>query len=451
MQAAMAAPVDFALLKSLSPQPASTAQSEPLSENRKSFDEMVSEAAYREEKTEIKAEEPVQKNEVQESLAAEKQPVNEGSVLAEKKNSENTLEKNRGKPLHSEKKLVEQLKLSQIAEKSEDSEILQPVQKMSVNFSSLELKEILSELEKNAPEEEKNALSCEDLKVLLEDDQESLAATVVASESMLKNQNSQSLMDLAQVSENIFQPEGESFSISDVAEKKTRTFAFDKDGKIIVTDYRSDAASEKNQIQPEEKSTEKHALKVSEVKINGNNAELTMEVASNVQQNVTSSNSQVAGANGSNFQAMLANQIQQNAGEIVKAGSIVLKDNDVGSVKLILKPESLGNVKVDLHISDKNITGRIVVATQEAFNAFKESADSLKQAFLESGFENAGFELAFAGQNASGNGAGDSQENPAARFRMNHSYGDLAESGSAQGYEEEVSGIVPLSSVNIVA
>ena len=98
MQAAMAAPVDFALLKSLSLQPASTAQSEPLSENRKSFDEMVSEAAYREEKTEIKAEEPVQKNEVQESLAAEKQPVNEGSVLAEKKNSENTLEKNRGKP-----------------------------------------------------------------------------------------------------------------------------------------------------------------------------------------------------------------------------------------------------------------------------------------------------------------------------------------------------------------
>jgi len=451
MQAAMAAPVDFALLKSLSPQPASTAQSEPLSENRKSFDEMVSEAAYREEKTEIKAEEPVQKNEVQESLAAEKQPVNDGSVLAEKKNSENTLEKNREKTLHSEKKLVEQLKLSQIAEKSEDSEILQPVQETAVNFSSLELKEILSKLEKSAPEEEKNALSCDDLKLLLEDDQETLESAVAASESMLKNQNSQSVMSLNQVSENIFEAEDKISLLSDSAEKNPRTFAFDKDGKIIVTDYRSDAASEKNQIQPEEKSTEKHALKVSEVKINGNNAELTMEVASNVQQNVTSSNSQVAGANGSNFQAMLANQIQQNAGEIVKAGSIVLKDNDVGSVKLILKPESLGNVKVDLHISDKNITGRIVVATQEAFNAFKESADSLKQAFLESGFENAGFELAFAGQNASGNGAGDSQENPAARFRMNHSYGDLAESGSAQGYEEEVSGMVPVSSVNIVA
>lgn len=451
MQAAMAAPVDFALLKSLSPQPASTAQSEPLSENRKSFDEMVSEAAYREEKTEIKAEEPVQKNEVQESLAAEKQPVNDGSVLAEKKNSENTLEKNRGKTLHSEKKLVEQLKLSQIAEKSEDSEILQPVQETAVNFSSLELKEILSKLEKSAPEEEKNALSCDDLKLLLEDDQETLESAVAASESMLKNQNSQSVMSLNQVSENIFEAEDKISLLSDSAEKNPRTFAFDKDGKIIVKDYRTEAVIEKNQIQPEEKSTEKHALNVSEVKINGNNAELTMEVASNVQQNVTSSNSQVAGANGSNFQAMLANQIQQNAGEIVKAGSIVLKDNDVGSVKLILKPESLGNVKVDLHISDKNITGRIVVATQEAFNAFKESADSLKQAFLESGFENAGFELAFAGQNASGNGAGDSQENPAARFRMSHSYGDLAESGSAQGFEEEVSGMVPVSSVNIVA
>ena len=451
MQAAMAAPVDFALLKSLSPQPASTAQSEPLSENRKSFDEMVSEAAYSKEKTEVKAEEPVQKNEAQESFSAEKQPVKEESALAEKQNPEDASEKLRDKPLYLEKDLIEQLKISHFTEKDEDSKALESVQETAVNFSSLELKEILSKLEKSAPEEEKNALSCDDLKLLLEDDQETLASAVAASESMLKNQNSQSVMSLNQVSENIFEAEDKISLLSDSAEKNPRTFAFDKDGKIIVKDYRTEAVIEKNQIQPEEKSTEKHALNVSEVKINGNNAELTMEVASNVQQNVTSSNSQVAGANGSNFQAMLANQIQQNAGEIVKAGSIVLKDNDVGSVKLILKPESLGNVKVDLHISDKNITGRIVVATQEAFNAFKESADSLKQAFLESGFENAGFELAFAGQNASGNGAGDSQENPATRFRMSHSYGDLAESGSAQGFEEEVSGMVPVSSVNIVA
>ena len=451
MQAAMAAPVDFALLKSLSPQPASTSQSEPLSENRKSFDQMVTEAAYKNEKTEEKAEEPVQSNEVKGTFEAEKQPVKENSALAEKQNPEQTSEKIREKPLHSEKDLIEQLKISQLSEKTDDSGILESVQESAVNFSSLELKDILSKLEKNAPEEEKNALSCDDLKLLLEDDQETLAAAVVASESILKNQNSQSLMSLAQVSENIFEPEDEISALSEASEKNPRTFAFDKDGKIIVKDYRSEPASEKNQIHPEEKLSEKHSLKVSDVKINGNNAELTMEVASNVQQNVTSSNSQVAGANGSNFQAMLANQIQQNAGEIVKAGSIILKDNDVGSVKLILKPESLGNVKVDLHISDKNITGRIVVATQEAFNAFKESADSLKQAFLESGFENAGFELAFAGQNASGNGAGDSQENPAARFRMSHSYGDLAESGSAQGFEEEVSGMVPVSSVNIVA
>ena len=148
---------------------------------------------------------------------------------------------------------------------------------------------------------------------------------------------------------------------------------------------------------------------------------------------------------------MLANQIKQNAGEFVKAGSIVLKDNNAGSIKLILKPESLGNVKVDLQISDKNITGRIVVASQEAFNAFKENADSLKQAFINSGFENANFDLCFAGQNAFGNQSGSKQENSAASFQMARTYGDLAGDSVDGSYEEMEAQFTEKSSVNIVA
>ena len=146
MQAAMAAPVDFALLKSLSPQPTSKSQSEPLSENRKSFDEMVSEAAYRKEKTEVKAEEPVQKNEALESFSAEKQPVKEESALAEKQNPEDASEKLRDKPLYLEKDLIEQLKISHFTEKDAESKALESVQETAVNFSSLELKEIISKL-----------------------------------------------------------------------------------------------------------------------------------------------------------------------------------------------------------------------------------------------------------------------------------------------------------------
>ena len=148
---------------------------------------------------------------------------------------------------------------------------------------------------------------------------------------------------------------------------------------------------------------------------------------------------------------MLANQIQENAGEIVKAGNIVLKDNDVGSIKLILHPESLGNVKIDLQVNEKNISGKIIVATQEAFNAFKETAENLKQAFVQSGFESAGLELSFANQNFAGNHSGENQNNPAAEFAMRKVYGEI--NGFAEENFPEIENIEnsAMNSINIVA
>ena len=40
-----------------------------------------------------------------------------------------------------------------------------------------------------------------------------------------------------------------------------------------------------------------------------------------------------------------------------------------------------------MQVNEKNISGKIIVATQEAFNAFKETAENLKQAF-EADFHN---------------------------------------------------------------
>lgn len=244
------------------------------------------------------------------------------------------------------------------------------------------------------------------------------------------------------------------FSLEDseipaVMAEKPKRFSLDKDGKIKVTDYRSE---EKTDFALEKADEKKSQLKITDVKYDRNTAEMTLDLAKadSVQMNILSSNSQTASANGSQFQAMLTNQIQQSAPELVKAGNIILKDNDVGQIKLVLNPESLGNVKIDLHISEKNITGRIIVASAEAYNAFKESADSLRQAFINSGFETAGFDLQFAGQNASGQQ--EQHQNSDAHFKMVRTYGDYT-AGQYDGdlETEENYAFSARNSVNIVA
>lgn len=245
------------------------------------------------------------------------------------------------------------------------------------------------------------------------------------------------------------------FSLEDseipaVTAENPKRFSLDKDGKIKVTDYRSE---EKTDFALEKADEKKSQLKITDVKYDRNSAEMTLDLAKadSVQMNILSSNSQTASANGSQFQAMLTNQIQQSAPELVKAGNIILKDNDVGQIKLVLNPESLGNVKIDLHISEKNITGRIIVASAEAYNAFKESADSLRQAFINSGFETAGFDLQFAGQNAS-SGQQEQHRNSDAQLRMARTYGDYT-AGQYDGDIEsgENYAFSARNSVNIVA
>lgn len=106
-----------------------------------------------------------------------------------------------------------------------------------------------------------------------------------------------------------------------------------------------------------------------------------------------------------NFSAILSDKIESNAAEFVKAGSIILKDNNKGSINLILHPEELGDVKIKLELADKIVTGRIIVSSEEAYNAFKNNLSSLKDAFVAGGFDNAGFELSWSGNSdSSGNG-----------------------------------------------
>jgi len=120
--------------------------------------------------------------------------------------------------------------------------------------------------------------------------------------------------------------------------------------------------------------------------------------------------SSAASARGADFQSMLAERMKDAwNGEIVKSAHIVLKDGDAGTIRLRLKPESLGNVKIELNLSDNNISGRIVVESDEAKSAFERNMNQLTDAFRQGGFDSARLEVAVGGGSgggASGSGAG---------------------------------------------
>lgn len=184
-----------------------------------------------------------------------------------------------------------------------------------------------------------------------------------------------------------------------------------------------------------------------EVSVNSETAD-TMNVTYSLnaisEQNILSNNTQSASAVSSNYQQMLTNQVTSNVPDFVKAGQIVLRDNNNGTINLNLKPEALGNVKISLELSDKVITGQIVVHSREAFEAFKDNLEVLKQAFQQSGFENAELTLNLSQSGSEGFLGQNGQEQSGEPFMASKSYGDYAssngvESSTGQGNYESSS------------
>jgi flagellar protein FlbC len=198
--------------------------------------------------------------------------------------------------------------------------------------------------------------------------------------------------------------EGQDREIAGVEKKAAHAEA-----RFTVYDQRTAPSSELPvqtvQEAPGKKGTDKELAAVRQ-QDQDTSARMTMDLVSHAEQNITASSGQTAAAAGSDFQSMLTSTVQQNAPEFVRAGTIVLKDNNQGTINLVLHPESLGNVKISLSLSDNVIAGQITVHSAEAYNAFRDSLDSIKQAFAQSGFDTAGFNLSF-----SGNGSGSFQDN----------------------------------------
>lgn len=132
------------------------------------------------------------------------------------------------------------------------------------------------------------------------------------------------------------------------------------------------------------------------------------------------------------FQDLLAQELHNSInGDIVRHASMVLKDGGEGLIKLNLKPESLGNVRIKLEMADNKVTGHILVDTQEALKAFEKEIQSLEQAFRDGGFQGASLEVSVSseGQGSGSWPQGEGQQQPFYSERLAAGFYDEASPG----------------------
>jgi len=170
---------------------------------------------------------------------------------------------------------------------------------------------------------------------------------------------------------------------------------------VDVRDFRTG-----NESQDTQKSAATRVNANAEPRLRGENTtrEITLELRLPDQgQNPAAAETRWEVKAGSALENLLARELHQNFnGDIVRHASMALHDGGEGTIRLALKPESLGNVKIRLEMAENKITGHIVVESEEALRAFRNEIHSLEQAFRDSGFQNANLNLSLA---ADGRGA----------------------------------------------
>ena len=152
---------------------------------------------------------------------------------------------------------------------------------------------------------------------------------------------------------------------------------------------------------------------------------------------------------GNALENMLARELHNNFnGDIVRHASMALRDGGAGTIKIALHPETLGNVKIHLEMTDNKITGVIIVESPEALNAFRKEISALEQAFKDTGFADANLDLSLAGEGA----GSDNQE-----FKDNSFLRQMASNNYDGSYEQDTSSVIDVffgrrtESINMLA
>jgi len=98
-------------------------------------------------------------------------------------------------------------------------------------------------------------------------------------------------------------------------------------------------------------------------------------------------------------------RLREMAGsELVKNADLILR-NGGGEIRLVLKPESLGSVRLRLNLTDNIIDGKIIVDNAAVKHILEASLDSLTRALSAEGFQTASLQVSVGGGGAEADGA----------------------------------------------
>jgi flagellar hook-length control protein FliK len=97
--------------------------------------------------------------------------------------------------------------------------------------------------------------------------------------------------------------------------------------------------------------------------------------------------------------------------EVVKQTGIVLKNGGEGEIRLVLKPENLGSLRIRLSLGESSLEGRIVVDNNSVKELVESSLDNLKNALRMEGYQTANLEVS-VGHRRSWHGGGEHADAP---------------------------------------
>jgi len=83
--------------------------------------------------------------------------------------------------------------------------------------------------------------------------------------------------------------------------------------------------------------------------------------------------------------------------EIVQRASIVLREGGEGEIRLVLKPEHLGSVRIRLHLGESSLEGRIVVDNSNVKELLDANMEQLKSALRQEGYASANIDVTVSG------------------------------------------------------
>jgi hypothetical protein len=83
--------------------------------------------------------------------------------------------------------------------------------------------------------------------------------------------------------------------------------------------------------------------------------------------------------------------------QIVQHAGIILRDGGEGEIRLVLRPENLGSVRIRLQLGERSLEGRIVVDNRDVKELLDANLEQLKSALRQEGYASANIDVTVSG------------------------------------------------------